>query len=678
MATPTQARAVSTPKPHLPNTPSGMLPSPRPGTSGKKLAYKSPAAAMKTPASMHLHGLSVSSQPSSTPLGAAAIHDELLNLNSPAAALINSIAQNNLTPVPMGPQDGLGITGHTPLTARDTPRNPETERLHRLQQALDKLRCKVIGRNVTRDGIKRVAQLNGLEAVDIDDDNLVVAGENIVEMEITFDSVHRNDVKDLCLKLNYDDETHVQTESTAMLKAQVAADASVDALTNFAHNVEYLAQLEKIDVKPNCFQLVNNLSACLQDVWKEEKKRMHWRSELHHLRKGAVGLPTMDRPPRLGLAITYWQKEQTSAPEQTSTSHEASSKSAQYRAAISCETGLPTMLASEKWLKDDILAEAQPGQNVLDAKDHVFYPNWQDSLAGLAITAEAAKDEASMEVDKKASNIPTPLDMHFTCNLEPEVLLPVSALSRLNNEIQMLEIDPSKAVTYQQTLRSKRNTATSRPNDIRVEDRWKRRISYVDATGKLTWHNHAYKLYSSTQDHDLWCYPVSKLRFNHPRQIADLLPLLRMHVVVWTLLDSVALRPPPPNAPGHDRKVRAKGQIVRRSNRPTSAQSGADATTNVDITIDFTSNSNKTIMEVVAPLSASKIGSRTLKPSMLSLTVQIKPNGVIEVAEIRGIQQTIKDSNSDLSTELRTKLAKILTATEDLGIAIQWLIQSRS
>ncbi|KPI35767.1 uncharacterized protein AB675_1312 [Cyphellophora attinorum] len=369
MATPTQARAVSTPKPHLPNTPSGMLASPRPGTSGKKLAYKSPAAAMKTPASMHLHGLSVSSQPSSTPLGAAAIHDELLNLNSPAAALINSIAQNNLTPVPMGPQDGLGMTGHTPLTVRDEPRSPETERLHRLQQALDKLKCKVIGRNVTRDGIKRVAQLNGLEAVDIDDDNLVVAGENVVEMEITFDPVQRNDVKDLCLKLNYDDQTHVQTESTAMLKAQVAADASVDALTNFAHNVEYLAQLEKIDVKPNCFQLVNNLSACLQDVWKEEKKRMHWRDELHHLRRGAVGMPIMDRSPRLGLGITYWQKEQASRAEQLEVS-----ESDQYRATVSCESGLPTMIAFEKWLKDDILAEAQPGQNVLDAKDHVFYP----------------------------------------------------------------------------------------------------------------------------------------------------------------------------------------------------------------------------------------------------------------------------------------------------------------
>ncbi|KPI35728.1 uncharacterized protein AB675_1313 [Cyphellophora attinorum] len=242
----------------------------------------------------------------------------------------------------------------------------------------------------------------------------------------------------------------------------------------------------------------------------------------------------------------------------------------------------------------------------------------------------------------------------------------------------MLEVDPQKAITYQQTLQEKRNLAASRAMDTANEDRWKRRVTYVDSAGKFSWHNHAYKLYSSTQDHDLWCYPISKLRFNHPRQIADVLPLLRMHVVVWTLLDSVALHPPPTDATGHDRKIRAKGQIVKRSNRPTGAQSDTEVTINVDITMDFMSNPNKTTMEIVAPLRASKIGSRTLNPSMFSLTVQIKLNGVIEVTDISGAQQTVKDGNGDLSTELHTKLGKILTATEDLGVAVQWLIYSRT
>lgn len=633
---------------------------------------------MKTPASNHLHGLSVSSQPSSTPLQPGAIHDELLNLNSPAAALINSIAQNNLTPLPMGHQEGLGITGHTPLSTRDGPRNPEMERLNRLQQALDMLKSKVVGRSVTRDGIKRVAQLHGLEAVDIDDDNLVIAGENIVEMEITFDSKERNNVQELSLKLNYDGEGHVQKDATEMLKAQAATDASVSDLKHFAHNIEYLAQLEKIDVKPNCFQLVSNLSACLQDIWKEEKKRMHWRNELHHLRKGAVGMPMMDRAPRLGLGFAYWQretgKEAEIKSEQSSTDGISSSNDDQWRATISCESGLPMMMSSKDWLKSDILTEAQPGQNVLDAKDHVFFPDWRDSLAGLAIKTDDPKDETSMDVDKKSTELPKQLDVHFTCTLEPAVLVPLPLLQTLNSEIQMIEIDPRKAVTYNQTLQRKRNNVTRTSADTVIEERWKRRLPYVDRKGKLTWHNQSCKLYSSNEDTESWCYPISRLRFNHPRQVAELLPALRMHIVVWTLLESIVLHPPPSEASGAS-KPRVKGQIVRRSNRPSQSEDSIDSALSIDIMLDFMSSPNKTTMEINAPLRSHQSGSKTTRSSMLGLVVQIGLNGVIEVSDLSGVK---KASDSDEAASLRAKVGKLLTATEDLGVVVQWLVQSRT
>ena len=240
MATPTAAQAVLTPQSHLSNTPGRPKASPRPGTTTaaqRSLAFKSPAG--KTPASAHshAHNVSGSSNPSSTPVGQNAIRDELLNLDSPAAALINSIASG---------QDGLGIST-TPQAG--LPRegqhasNPESERILRLQQVVNSLKTNMVGRGITREAVERVARVHGFEAL-WDEDNLTIAG-NMVELEINFDSLLRDQVTDLILKLNTaDGESHVQQGATTVLKgdfgisAPSASGLPVENLSDFSHNVQ--------------------------------------------------------------------------------------------------------------------------------------------------------------------------------------------------------------------------------------------------------------------------------------------------------------------------------------------------------------------------------------------------------------------------------------------------------
>lgn len=631
---------------------------------------------MKTPASTHghLHGLSVSSQPSSTPLGAIAIHDELLNLNSPAAALINSIAQNNLTPLPAG-QDGLGLTVQTPLSTRDGPKNPEAQRLHRLQQAVDQLKAKVAGRGITRAGIERVAKLHGFVVL-WDDCNLVIAGE-IVELEINFDKQTHDTIRDLSLKLNYEDGEHVQQAGTDMLKGQVgiqtdSARTPADDLCDFASNIEYLAGLDLIVQKPNCFQLVNNLSSCLHDIWKEEKKRMHWRNDLHHLRKAAVGRPVDDRTPSLGLSIDIWQKESVEPPSTDGGIKEASravipKRKILWSAKISCETGSPSIVSTKDWVASNILTEGQPGQNPLDAQDHVYHPDWRESAAGLAIQAAETKDETSMDLDKKTTDLPQPLNVHFTCELDSEVLVPLPVLTKLNSEINMIDIDPRKAVTYHQTLKRKRNGGALQPTETLTEERWQRRLPYFDTKGCLTWHEQSFKLYSSSPEAELWCYPISKTKFNHPRQLAELLPILRMHIVVWALLESIVMTDMQQTKPEEVTKgeQNQKRKITRRSNKPQPGDgSAAGAATNVDVSIDYLSNPSKTAIDVFASPRTGTLAKG--KDSMLYFVIQIGLNGVIEVSSLSGVHE--KNSSS-----LKSKLGKMLTMTEDIGVVVQWL-----
>ena len=649
-----------------------MLASPRPGTGtsafgGKSLAQnRSPAAAMKTPASNHLHGLSISSQPSSTPLGAAAIHDELLNLNSPAAALINSIAQNNLTPVPIG-QDGLGVPPQSRLSTRDGSRDPESERIHRLQQAINQLKSAIVGRGVTRDGIKRVAQLHGFEALVDEEEGIAVVAGQIVEIEIIFDTVVKDKVRDVSFKLNFDDEEHVQISGAEVLAAQIGAengqqDTSRVNLSEFAKNIEYLAQLDRLTIKPNAFQLVNNLSACLHDVWKEEKKKMHWRDELHHLRKGAMGKPSMDRSPSMGLSVAYWQKD---SHQQLDNKQELSNQGQQWRADLSCESGPPNVMASKDWLKADILTEGRPGQNVLDAKDHIYHPDWRDTSAGLAIKTDQTKEDTAMDVDQKTADLPQPLNVHFTCDITPEVLVPVCVLTKLTSEVRMLEVDPRKAITYQQVLQRKRNAVlTPRPADSVIEDRWRRKLPCIGTDDQVTWQTQSYKIYSSSPDTELWCYPITSLKFNHPRQLADLLPILRMHIVVWSLLETVVTNTPHSADPP---KIIEKGKVFRRSNRPIADSNNSELVRNIDISLDFTSNTSRTTMEIMTSVRTVKAGK--VKSTFLHVVVQIGLNGVVDATSIDGVPE----KENDL-TVLMTRVAEMLTATEDVGIVMQWLI----
>lgn len=660
MATPTASRSVSTPKTHLPNTPNRMLASPRPGTGSlatKTLAHKSPATAMKTPASSHghLHGLSVSSHPSSTPLATAAIHDELLNLNSPAAALINSIAQQTMTPLPSG-HDGLNIGTQSSIAGKDVTRSPEAERRHRLQQAADILKSKIMGRGVTRDGIERAARLHGLEAL-WDDNNLVIAG-NVVEIEITFDPLNKSNVQDLSLKFNYDDEQHVQAEGTAILKAQSGVGTSESSggggLGGFASNIQYLAQLDRIDVKPNCFQLTSNLSQTFQDIWKEEKQRLKWRNDLHHLRHGAMGRPSLDQSPDLGLKLTYWARQSDDAETPKNT----------WKATMGCEAGPPTINRSKHWLKPRILTEDQPGQNVLDANDHTLRPDWQQAASGLAIKTDPAKDEGGMDVDTDQSDLPQPLEVHFICDLEPEILLPLTALSKVNGEINMVDLDAQRAITYHRVLQRDRNLALGRPAESEVEARWTRRLPCIGSSGALSYAHQSYKLYSTSQDTELWYYPVSRVRFNHPRQLAELLPLLRMHTVVWTLLHKLASNLPQSELLT-DRKDGDKGRVVKRSNTKSRAQTSSnDESMNVDLVLDVVSNASKVKLEVVAPFHSGPLGK--VRQTMLNLSLEVTLNGQIQVTAVSGVPESKMPG-------LLVKLGKMLTSTEDLGMVLHWL-----
>ncbi|KAL2441529.1 hypothetical protein ABEF95_015345 [Exophiala dermatitidis] len=695
MATPSRSQTVSTPKPHL-STPNRMMASPRPGTSGissRPLAYKSPA--VKTPASVqgHTHGVSVSSQPASTPAAAAALHDDLLALNSPAAALIASIGQTGMTPMPSG-GDGLGIStslqsnsGRGPVA----PANPELERVQRAHLVADILKTKVAGHGTTREGVERIAKLQGFTTL-WDDENLTIAG-NAVDLEVIFDARERDRVTDVSLKLNTSEteEPELQESGSEILKDNLRPLHTVNGppqwtdLNTFEANLQYLSQLDRIEGGAPCFEAVNGLYDAFQKIWNAEKERFSGRTARQGPSRSAVGRPFIDRKPVLGLGLDYWCTRQDLQEEALNGNgeHHDDPSSHLYTARISCEPGPPSTVLTSRWVSGDVLVPVS--QTVGDMEAEKLMPDWQDPAQDAhGLNTSDKTDSGEANGDKPAGSPPTLLDMHFVSCLEPEVYLPLNIAAHLNADLPMVELKQELTVTYQTALQKHFN-ANHTGSASASQERWPRSLPTL---GEKPPRQHSYALHSAQHAAVLWCYPVKQLKFNHPRQLAAVIPVLRQYALLWSVLRSlvdygVVQQDTVSESAVSPAQARSSSEAgpVKRSNAKTQ-RSKLDSLLNpdrtvteidilpVDLSLDVISDISKAKLDLIVPLSGPP--SKMRQSPFVSVSLEFCPGGDIHVPTIRGVQ--FNDES-----KLKDKIIRVLTATEDLGLLVEWLLeQARS
>lgn len=694
MATPTRSQTASTPKPHL-STPNRLMASPRPGTSGnpnRPLAYKSPA--VKTPASAQGHGhhFSVSSQPSSTPLAGVAIHDELLALTSPATALIASLGPTGMTPLGGG-GDGLGITTNLQGSGvRPTagPVNPEIERLQRVQLVAETLKSRLAGHGVTREGVERIAQLQGFTTL-WDDENLTIAG-NTVDLEVMFHAGDRDRVRDVSLKLNPSDseEPQLQERGTRILKDNLKPLSTLNgtpqwtSLDTFESNLQYLSELDHIEGGVPCFEAVDNLYDAFQKIWNAEKDMFKGKSAQQRLGRNAIGRTSMDRTPRLGLCLDYWiTKQDVQQPAEGKTIDTAEDPANLYSARISCEPGAPSTIVTRHWLSDQVFM--QDAQAKLGNEAENLKPSWLDPSHDQGSSMKAEAGEPSLE--KPVEVVPSVLDMHFVCSLLPEVYLPLTVAANLNMELTMLEMDQELTVTYQMALQEHFNATKASGAKSISEERWPRSLPTNTDSDPLSFRRHSYALHSAQHAAPLWCYPVKQLRFTHPRQLATVLPVLRQYALVWSILRSLVdygttgpeHESVPLNSTARGTQTRLTARPAKRSNRKAVTSSlddflGANGTTAsddvlpVDLSLDVISDISRARLDLYVPLNSMLAKGR--KSPFIFVSLNICQGGEIEIKDLRGMHSPGEDD-----TNLRQKILRILTATEDVGLLVEWLIE---
>lgn len=463
--------------------------------------------------------------------------EDPMAFNSPAtAAVMAQLGSRGLTPL-AGGNDGLGISSDE-IGLKTTPnvvtRNPEEERLQRLRQTIDDLKPKVARQGICREGIESLGPIAGF-APFWQEDTLTIAGEHLVDLEIEFNSAKSDIVKDVSLKIGAPGSPEAARNDAAsrVLKDNLSNSSPYDSeapwrdLREFAGNLERLGNLDRLSRVVNCFKALEGLEECFMKVWMAEQKYKQSQDPLTILSLGSIGRPLLHTGNTIGLGLEYWatrrkfiearSQRKAEAVVEMDTSGSAkpseSSPTTFWTARIDCEAGFPPLHVSKGWVGDEVLIPA----NVETENSEMpsFQPAWLDP-----------------QVTSADAMIIDPLNVRFVAKLDPSIHLPVMTV---NSVFDQTLAGPwiQKPVRPLETILSEKNASRSTSSDpppdanadlslTKKPALWRKAVASVDDTGGLRNEIYEYRLKS---DHNMWCYSVDSIPFEHPRQITQLFPV---------------------------------------------------------------------------------------------------------------------------------------------------------
>ncbi|KAJ5744420.1 hypothetical protein N7533_009290 [Penicillium manginii] len=674
-------------------TPTHLTSSPHPTSAplSRSIAHKSPS--MRTPTASG-PGLnqppSTSSHQYTTPLAVTNTVDDPVNFSSPSALLAlggyagispSPAVHDSLVGTSMNENDiqNLGMQGLKLGVARDS----DEEQRHRIEEVVRSLRTRVAGRGVSRDGIERLSRLEGLERL-WQDDNINIAG-NFVDLEIEFHA--GNDVvKEV--NLQYATPEHSEggrrEAATLVLKRnliqslQDAESGKWRSLGPFYKNLQWLAKLDKLSQEVNCFEALEGLEDNLKRIWVEENKDGQHGGDHEHLCNGVIGRPTMHKGTRVGLGLEYWVEQAklldsnnaTSADSMAvdhpqETDPEVEDQQKTWTVMIECEEGYPSLRISKEWIGSEIFGPRERSEP-LPSIGSAESVNWLEPPQTMRLPQSDHPD--SMALD---SNM-------------------------------MGHSPPQSSICRQ--FQDQRRTL---------------RLSLVEESTKLPSKHPIQRTNRRT---------ISELPFSHPRQLAEILPVLRQYALLASIIRRAF------NSPlCQDKKSKPQKTVSFKSSIPTDPiaellsqndgftilsnedpnedrlnfllgdgfESGTDCATNgaqssdhtddginVDITLRTQLGQAPAVMLFIT--DSSRVSDRTQHDDpLISICFEVGLNGRISTVDSSGLVQGkahhyngdsemhgADDSGSDSELQnVHKKIARVLEISQDIGILVEWVLR---
>jgi hypothetical protein len=636
-----------------------------------------------------------------------------------------SLGSQGLTPLPTA-SEGLAVSQQMSAIAAGHPstlihRNPAEDKARRLQEIIDLLKGRVTGRGIYREGIERLAQLAGFTHM-WQDDTLAIAG-TCVDLEITFETLQNDKVKDVILKIFSDESEKHKQEASDIIKANLEHRPRGDSqgpwssLERFSHNLEHLGRMDYLSQSINCFEAIDGLYLAFQRIWEEESRRAPQGGVLGRLSQGSVGRPTLDSRRVLGLNLEYWAEKR----QLRDSSHQVAKADATqidlarpeedahtdlssvWTARIDCEAGYPSLRVSKEWIFDRVFENTMVGGEDTRMVDLGLQVAWNEPPPTLVPATDNRNGPGMADTHPAEMKLTMQPEVRFKAEFEPWVLVPLSAASSIMNKPGLsIELDERKYVALDQALRQQASapSVAGDSNSQTVCHRWERLVRNVSGKAGKVPHRHSYVLYSA---HQIWCFPVRSIAFDHPKYLAELLPTLREYAMLWTLLKSIipvhastgtgandtAVTGTSSTIAGHAEALSRRGIVVSKDNseprrrklaalfqarskpRLYASRYGSDSPDPllVDVSLSLTSsNPPKPKLDVIWPLPRLPGDPLTEGVRFASLCMEVGPNGEIVVPSAAGLP--FAKSASGLKT-----IAKVIGLCEDLGLTVEWVME---
>jgi len=455
----------------------------------------------------------------------------------------------------------------------------------------------------------------------------------------------------------------------------VMLDAKLD---RFAANLESLARIDRLSSSSfNCFEALSGLYNSLHRLYEHEylAARASLKDDEPHadgkpfieVMCKKSGMPLMHARNRLGLEIAYWKEgrsiadgtqgaatdDQMDVDDRRSEQHEALKtpdelftlriEAQSYPAAL-----YPPLRISDAWLPDPV-PPMEP-----ETLPHI---PWQDVPSPFASSSQAL---GAMTIDHEQA-LP---DLRFIAKLDPPIVMPYQVAMDILSAVgasapQLLTAPPQ----YPILLLESSSVASSQTAVATYSKSTEQSVLSVQG-GEETTVKHNYRLSCANPAYANYSFILEELPFSHPRQLVELLPILRQWASVGALLrgvfDSTTSSLDINALPNDNEGVSGQPALTLEDLlAPSGSVTSAHSAVPIDITV---STSPMPILGLTFP---SPLGDGKLAMKH----AQILPNAEIIVTQHEGIMSG--DGMDDLVSG--QALARALEVCGDLGVWVEWM-----
>ncbi|KFY42242.1 hypothetical protein V494_02513 [Pseudogymnoascus sp. VKM F-4513 (FW-928)] len=442
---------------------------------------------------------------------------------------------------------GLGLAGGLGGLQGIGRLDEDDRKRRKLMQIVDTLKG-VKGR-VSEDGIERLARSVGLECLwetgmgrGGKSKTLIIAGTGLsIDIEFT-----DNIVETVTLGFPESPESvtrHADQAGKILLddlkpgKGETILTKRVD---RFADNLDRMARLDKLSVMPqlNCHEAVAGIYDSLERLHKwevtklTEEEAMSGKTQDQIVRAALLkksGRPAMNAHGSVGLCLEYWQERH------------ATSKGEDYKTwslLLECDQSssmvYPPVRVSSEWISPSV-AKTNPTADdlLLSASDVVL--DWQDPPNILLPSDPEQKDDSGMEGIEQSGQLPNQKfpDVRFVAKFSPPLTLPYSAAMQIYDSTGA-HLEPDALVAFDALVFPPQTAEPSEPDGAHRRIRREQLVSVYNHAGEHEKQRHANTLTIPKMEYAL---TLKEVPFSHPRELVQMLPILRQYARLSTLLE---------------------------------------------------------------------------------------------------------------------------------------------